>query len=87
MNTIISKFAHLSWGIIVVHQLPVNRQTLWLRILGRDKVQQNAIEELRNLPSDYSHRDNVIELVCKLSTATQLFFILKVLDIAYQPNI
>ena len=59
-------------GIIVIHQLPVNRDTLWLRILGRGKVQQNAIEELNNLPSNYDHRHNVIELVCNLFAMLEL---------------
>jgi hypothetical protein len=50
-------------GIIAIHQLPVNRETLWLRILGRGKVQSSAIEELKALPENYTHRENVLELI------------------------
>lgn len=53
----------LNTAIIAVHQLPYERETLWLRILGRGKVQTSAVEELKNLPNQYFHRDNVLELV------------------------
>ncbi len=58
--------AGLHTGIIVIHQLPVTRETLWLRILGRERVQENAIEELKNLPDNHPHKDNVLELVYNL---------------------
>jgi hypothetical protein len=53
-------------GIVVIHQLPVNRETLWMRILGKGKVQENAIDELKALPIDYPHRQNVLELLGNL---------------------
>jgi hypothetical protein len=56
----------LNTGIIIIHQLPVNRETLWLRILGRGKVQENAIDELKSLPVNYPHRQNVLELIGNL---------------------
>lgn len=62
----------LNTGIVIIHQLPVNQETLWLRILGREKVQQNAIEELNNLSSDSPHRDNIIELVFNLLAMLEL---------------
>ena len=55
-------------GLVVIHQLPVNQETLWLRMLGKGNVQQKAIEELKNLPLDYPHKDNIIELVLNLLT-------------------
>jgi len=55
-------------GLVVIHQLPVNQETLWLRMLGKGNVQQKAIEELKNLPPDYPHKDNIIELVLNLLT-------------------
>jgi hypothetical protein len=58
--------AGLSAGIVVIHQLPVTEETLWLRILGKGKVQENAIDELKALPKDYPHRDNVLELIGNL---------------------
>ena len=33
-------------GLIVVHQLPVTEETLWLRLLGRAGNQERAIQEL-----------------------------------------
>ncbi len=62
----------LSTGIIVVHQLPVSEKTLWLRMLGKGKVQEKAIEELNTLPKDNPYRDSVLELVSNLFTMLQL---------------
>lgn len=50
-------------GIIAIHQLPETINTLWLRILGRGNKQIKAIEELKQLPSDYPNREIVLELV------------------------
>ncbi|WP_017293951.1 DUF4351 domain-containing protein [Geminocystis herdmanii] len=50
-------------GIIAIHQLPVTRDTLWLRILGKGNKQIQAIEQLKALPSDYPNREIVLELV------------------------
>ena len=50
-------------GIVAVHQLPVNKETLWLRILGKGKVQLRAIEELKALPANYPHRESILELI------------------------
>ncbi len=53
-------------AIIVIHQLPVNKETLWLRILGKGKVQENAIDEIKALPKNHPNRDNVLELIGNL---------------------
>jgi Domain of unknown function (DUF4351) len=53
-------------GIIVLHQLPVTNDTLWLRILGRDKVQILAIAEIASLPIDSPYRQNALELFSNL---------------------
>ncbi len=37
-------------GLIVVHQLPVTEETLWIRLLGRDGNQARAIQELVTKP-------------------------------------
>ncbi len=50
-------------GIVAVHQLPKNRNTLWLRILGKGKTQVKAIEELKALPVNNSYRETILELV------------------------
>lgn len=62
----------LHTAVVIIHQLPVNQETLWLRMLGRGSVQEKAIEELKNLPANYPHRDNVIELVFNLFTVLEL---------------
>ncbi len=38
--------------LVAVHQLPVIRETLWLRALGRGSVRNTAIKEVVNLASD-----------------------------------
>ena len=58
--------------VIVVHQLPVNEDTLWLRMLGKGKVQEKAIEELSLLNKDNPYRDTVLELVSNLFTMLEL---------------
>jgi len=50
-------------GIIVIHQLPVNRETLWLRLLGKGKVQQQAIREVIELPKEDSMRKEALRLL------------------------
>ncbi|WP_324610948.1 hypothetical protein [Moorena producens] len=50
-------------AIMAIHQLPVTPETLWLRILGRGRVQQQAIEELKSLPSESQLKANILELV------------------------
>ncbi len=49
-------------GMVVVHQLPKTPDTLWLRILGRGKVQQQAIQELQALPEDDLLKLSTLEL-------------------------
>ena len=39
---------------------------MWLRILGRGKVQQQALEELQNLPSNHPFRETILELISNL---------------------
>lgn len=53
-------------GIIVVHQLPVTKETLWLRLLGRGKVQQQAIDELLALADDYPIKSAILEILYTL---------------------
>jgi len=53
-------------GIIVINQLPVTKETLWLRILGKSTTQQDAITELEALPEEHPHKKNVLKLINKL---------------------
>ncbi len=63
--------SYLRTAIVAIHQLPRNQETLWLRILGREKVQEQAIEELAALPQNHPLRGNVIKLVTNLNANLQ----------------
>jgi len=56
----------LRTAIVVIHQLPVTPQTLWLRLLGRGSVQSQAIAELSALPLDHPYQKATLELVYNL---------------------
>jgi hypothetical protein len=47
-------------GIIVIHQLPKTPETLWFRLLGKGKVQSNAISEVAALPSSHPCRQEAL---------------------------
>lgn len=53
-------------GMVVIHQLPEVEETLWLRVLGRGKVQEKAIAQLAALPVNDPLRVNSLELVYAL---------------------
>lgn len=53
-------------GIIVIHKLAKTPETLWLRLLGKGRVQAQAIQELETLPQDNRSRESVIKLVREL---------------------
>ncbi|MEQ9353951.1 hypothetical protein [Coleofasciculus chthonoplastes] len=44
-------------AIVVIHQLPRTPETLWLRLLGKGTIQQQAIEEITALPEDSQLRE------------------------------
>lgn len=58
-------------GIIVVHHLPKTPDTVWFRILGRGKVQQEAIDEIEALPADSPYRDETLKLFVKLKVTLE----------------
>jgi Domain of unknown function (DUF4351) len=49
--------------IIAIDELPVTEATLWLRILGRDEIQTQAIEEVVHLPFDHPRRNRILRLL------------------------
>ncbi|MBD2493599.1 DUF4351 domain-containing protein [Nostoc sp. FACHB-280] len=57
---------YLRTAIVVIHQLPSTPETLWLRILGRGKVQQRAIDELTALPANHPFQRVTLELLYSL---------------------
>lgn len=50
-------------GLVVIHQLPVREETLWLRVLGKGSVQRQAVEELTGLPADNPYRENLLAIL------------------------
>ncbi len=55
--------AGLNAAIVVIHQLPRTRETLWIRLLGREGSQKRAIDEVMGLPSGDPSRSRVLELL------------------------
>ncbi len=53
-------------AIVAIHQLPLTPETLWLRMLGRGKVQSRAIDELEALPVSHPFRQATLELLYTL---------------------
>jgi hypothetical protein len=52
---------NLQTALVALHQLPVTEETLWLRLMGRDGVQRQAISELLALPVNHPMRQRTIE--------------------------
>lgn len=57
--------------VVVIHQLPRSSETLWLRVLGRGTVQQQAIDELEALPTENPFRANALTLLSRLQADLQ----------------
>jgi len=64
--------AHWKGGVVVIHQLPPTPETLWLRILGKGRVQQQAIDELAALPENDPLRGVVLELLSNLKAILEV---------------
>jgi hypothetical protein len=62
----------LRTGIVVIYRLPKVLDTLWLRMLGRDRVQGNAAAEVAAMPPDYPYRDKALELFANLKVMLEL---------------
>jgi hypothetical protein len=59
---------YLRTAIVVIHQLPETEATLWLRILGRGRVQERAIAQLSALSVDHPVRAVALELLYRLQS-------------------
>lgn len=62
----------LRTAVVVIHQLPRTRETLWLRLLGRDKVQEEAISELEGLEASNPFRSVTLNLLYNLQKHLEL---------------
>ncbi|MGI0494334.1 flagellar assembly protein H [Alkalinema pantanalense CENA528] len=50
-------------AIVAIDQLPETDETLWLRVLGRGKTQEQAIREVLALPSTHPRRNTILRLL------------------------
>jgi hypothetical protein len=50
-------------AIIAIDQLPETEETLWIRLLGRDKTQERAIREVFALPPEHPRRNTILRLL------------------------
>lgn len=50
-------------AIVVIHKLPYIPETLWLRLLGKGRIQAQAIEELKALPPEHPNREMTLKLL------------------------
>ncbi|BAZ10179.1 hypothetical protein NIES4071_19930 [Calothrix sp. NIES-4071] len=58
-------------AVIAIHQLPRTPDTLWLRIMGRGRVREQAVRELEALPESNTLRKKAIELLLSLKTTLE----------------
>ncbi|MTJ53526.1 hypothetical protein FJR38_13180 [Anabaena sp. UHCC 0253] len=58
-------------AIVAINQLPATGETLLCRLLGRDKVQEEAVKELLALPQENPLRHNILELVFSWRVSVQ----------------
>ncbi len=56
----------LRTAIVAIHQLPERPETLWLRLLGRGRKQEQAIVDLQQLPPSNPFQQATLELVYNL---------------------
>jgi hypothetical protein len=59
-------------AIIAVHQLPKTLDTLWIRLLGKNKVQAQAVKELLALPPTHPYRQDTIRHIATLQINFQV---------------
>ncbi len=63
----------LNTALVVIHQLPRQPDTLWLRLMGRGRVQQQAVDDLLSLAPDDLMRENTLKTLsnCRIVIDTQ----------------
>ncbi|MGB3512119.1 MAG: hypothetical protein WBA93_23345 [Microcoleaceae cyanobacterium] len=59
-------------AIVAINQLPMNQDTLWLRVLGKGQTQEQAILELEALPRGNPLRENLTELLASWHVTIQV---------------
>ena len=64
--------ASLRSGVIVIHQLLETPETLWLRLLGKGRVQQQAIAEVLALPLGDERRMTALRVLSNWKIAIEM---------------
>ncbi len=65
-------------AIIAIDELPVTRETLELRVLGRGETQKQALAEVRELPSDNPQRNQILRILANWKVTIELSEVLDV---------
>ena len=50
-------------AIVVINQLPINQDTLWLRVLGKGRTQTEAVEELVRISQESNKWNYLLEIL------------------------
>ncbi|NET55994.1 MAG: hypothetical protein F6K47_07430 [Symploca sp. SIO2E6] len=58
-------------AIVAIHKLPRTKDTLWIRLLGKGRVQEKAIDEIKALPITNPIRLNALKLLTNLKANLQ----------------
>jgi len=61
----------LRTALVAINQLPVTKQTLWLRVLGNGDTQRQAVHELERLPKGQPIREKILELMARWHVSLQ----------------
>ncbi len=69
-NGVYSLHPYLFASIIAVNQLPATDETLWLRVLGKGRVQRNAVNELLALPDSNQYKESTLKMMANLRIVT-----------------
>jgi hypothetical protein len=64
--------AELNTVFVVINQLPITPDTLWIRLLGRGKTLEEAITQLLTLPKDDNRRAQALKLLTNWRVSLQL---------------
>lgn len=59
-------------AVVAINQLPTTEETLWLRILGRGAIQEQAIVEVMALSVDDPRRGSVLQLLVNWKISLEL---------------
>jgi hypothetical protein len=59
-------------AIVAIHHLPKTIDTLWLRLLGRGRVQAQAIKELLALPTNHPYRQETLRHIAILQVNLEI---------------